>query len=121
MSRRRATVGEQLALDVTGGNAPAGRVERSVASALKAAHSAGDVDLRLDAGLATLARELGRAVDVAGVKRDAYAVATASRELREVLARLRLDPTSRRGTDTEQAALAELLAKLSTPSTPTPA
>jgi hypothetical protein len=97
------------------------RVELAVGRAIAAAQREHDVDAKLDGGMAALARELGRAVDQAGLKRDAYGVAAASRELREVLGRMRLDPTARRGgTDAEQAALAAILQQIATPSGPTP-
>lgn len=66
------------------------RVEQGVIRATAAAEL-GDLDA---AGVA-LARELARACDVASVRQDPYGVATAGRELRECLIRLKLDPTAR--------------------------
>lgn len=69
--------------------------ERAVRKALEAA----SLDDR-DAGVAELAAQLARAVDVAAtVRRDPYGVAAAGRELAAVLVRLRLDPVSRLGND----------------------
>lgn len=75
------------------GKGKARRVERAVVDATCAA------GLKpVDAAIAALAVELGRAVDVASVRNDPYGVATAARELRETLIRLKLDPASREGT-----------------------
>lgn len=72
-----------------------GPTERAVRASLKAAA----LDDR-DHGAAELAAQLARAVDVAqGARRDPYGVATAGRELREQLQRLRLDPVARMGND----------------------
>lgn len=72
-----------------------GPTERAVRSALQGA----SLDAR-DHGIAELAAQLARSVDIASnVRRDPYAVAAAGRELSAVLQRLRLDPTSRLGND----------------------
>lgn len=72
--------------------------------AVRASLAAGALEDR-DAGAGELAAQLARAVDVAQrVRRDPYAVATAGRELREQLARLRLDPVSRDGNDAGELA-----------------
>lgn len=52
-----------------------------------------------DAGMGALAVACARAVDLAHYRRDPYAVASAARELRETLVRLRMDPASRMGQD----------------------
>lgn len=71
-----------------------GRVE----SAVRAAIAAAALDDR-DGGAAELAAASGRAVDVAVMRNDPYAVAQAGRELSAQLTRLRLDPQSRIGAD----------------------
>lgn len=55
-----------------------------------------------DKGMGALAVACARAVDLAHFRRDPYAVASAARELRETLARLRMDPASRMGNDAGQ-------------------
>lgn len=91
MSRR----GTQGALDLGDVAGPrVGRVERRTAAAI--AHAKRGKQLEpVDDGLAALAVELARSVDVASRKPDPYGVAAAGRELREVMSRLKLDPTSR--------------------------
>lgn len=109
---KRKNVGEQLALGIGDDAAARGRVERAVHSSILAAAKAGAVDAALDAGLLTLARALAASIDKAGAKPDPYGVATASRELREVMARLKLDPLSRAGgAHSELAALLEQMSK----------
>lgn len=84
---------EQLAgLDVP--DQPAQALEVAVREAITAA----SLDDR-DKGMAGLAISCARAVDLAHGRRDPYAIATAARELRETLVRLRLDPASRMGAD----------------------
>jgi hypothetical protein len=90
-----------------------GRVEAAYVAAVEAARADGTIGV-LDAGLAGLAIELARAVDVASWKSDPYGVAQAGKELREVSNRLKLDPTAR-GTGTGDAAR-ELIASLGIPS-----
>lgn len=92
-----ADKGEQGALDLGGADlyGRVRRVEQATAEAVAAARL-DDVD---KAG-AALAVELARAVDVASGRKDPYGVATAARELRETLTRLRLDPASRESTGT---------------------
>ena len=89
--------GAQGALDLGGADlyGKARRVEQATEAAVKAARL-DDVDQ----AAAALAVELGRAVDVASTRKDPYGVATAARELRETLTRLRLDPASRESTGT---------------------
>lgn len=71
------------------------RVEIAIDKAIRAARADASL-VDVDAGAYTLARELARIVDYsAAVKHDPYAVAAASRELREVLHALRLTPRSR--------------------------
>lgn len=89
-----------------------GRVERAFKAAVDAATRDGDLDA-VDSGLAGLAVELARAVDVASRKSDPYGVAAAGRELREVAARLRLDPTARGGMTSD--ALGDFLRDLADP------
>lgn len=72
----------------------AGHTQLRVQSAIAAAQ----LDDR-DAGMAALAEACARAVDLAHYRRDPYAVASAARELRETLIRLKLDPVSREGAD----------------------
>jgi hypothetical protein len=85
----------QEALDLgAAGHRRAGRVETRTAAAIRAA-KAEDKLGKLDDGVCALAVELARAVDVGALKQDPYAIATAGRELREVMSRLKLDPTSR--------------------------
>lgn len=88
---------------------PTGRVEAATLSAVRAA----SLDAR-DAAAAALAVELARAVDVAALGRaPAYPVATAARELRDVLTRLRLDPASRAASVADP--VADLVAALNVP------
>lgn len=71
-----------------------GKVERAVRAAVAAAA----LDDR-DGGAAELAAASARAVDVAVMRSDPYAVAQAGRELSAQLTRLRLDPQARIGAD----------------------
>ena len=95
-----------------------GRVELAVGKACRAAYADGSVDPKVDVAAVTLAREVARTVDQAADQRDHWAVVAASRELREVLIRLGLDPRSR-GTGAD--GVAEALAELAKPSTSDPA
>lgn len=71
------------------------RVELAIDKAVRRAQRDGLL-AEVDAGAYTLARELARTVDyAAAVKHDPYAVAAASRELREALAALKLTPKAR--------------------------
>lgn len=84
---------EQLpGLQVDAGKA--GYCQTMVAAAVDAA----SLDDR-DKGMGALAIACARAVDLAQVRRDPYAVASAARELRETLTRLRMDPAARVGAD----------------------
>lgn len=98
-----------------------GRVELALDKAVRASYAEGSIDPKVDLGAVTLAREVARVVDQAAAKRDHWAVVAASRELREVLARLGLDPRSRGTGPTD--GVAQALAELATPSTgdPSPA
>lgn len=97
------------------------RVERAVSDAIRAGQRAGGVDAKSDAGLSALARELARAVDVAGAKKDPYGTAAVSRELREVLSKLGLTPAARNlGATDAAAAFLESLATPSAPDQPDP-
>lgn len=71
-----------------------GRVERALNGALTAARRAKTIT-DVDAAAVALARAQARGVDVAEGARDVWALARVSSELRETLARLRLDPVSR--------------------------
>jgi hypothetical protein len=73
----------------------AGRHERSVNQAIRRGQREAIIDATLDSGLASLARGLARAADVAESAKNPWAVAAVARELRETLIRLRLDPASR--------------------------
>lgn len=77
---------------------PAGTLEQHVRVAVAAAC----LDDR-DKGMGELACSCARAVDLAHGRRDPYAVASAARELRETLVRLRMDPASRMGADAGNA------------------
>lgn len=69
------------------------------------------------AAMAALAVENARGVDLAAARRDPRAIATASRELRETLSRLRLDPSAApHGGDTPDDAFTAFLAGLAAPS-----
>jgi len=70
----------------------AGRVELAVTRSVAAAKLSA-----VDEGAGALAIEAARAVDIASTRSDPYGVAAAARELREQLARVRLDPASREG------------------------
>jgi len=73
------------------------------------AYRDGHLDRELDAGAVALARTIGRAVDQAAAVGEFYAVAQLSRELRELLGRMKLDPSARKvGKDD----LADILAGL---------
>ena len=89
--------GAQGALDL-GGADLYGKVRRVEQATLDAVEAAGLDDV--DKAGAALAVELARAVDVASGRKDPYGVATAARELRETLTRLRLDPASRESSGT---------------------
>lgn len=92
MSAQHEPAPELPGLGPETGRGKARRVERAVVDATAAAQLT-----TTDAAVAALAVELGRAVDVASVRNDPYGVATAARELRETLIRLKLDPASREG------------------------
>lgn len=79
--------------DPHAGTAP-GWLQATVTAAVKAAQ----LDDR-DRGMGGLAIACARAVDLAQGRGDPYAVASAARELRETLVRLRMDPASRMGND----------------------
>ena len=90
------------------------RVELALDRAIRASRKAGALD-DADSAAYTLARELARTVDYASaVRHDPYAVAAASRELREVLASLRLTPASR-GAASQGTDLMQFLSDLATP------
>lgn len=75
---------------------PTGRMQQAVLDVLDDAKGQGLLD-DLDAALAQLAVEAARAVDFANGSGDPYAFSQPARELRETLARLKLDPTAREG------------------------
>lgn len=89
------------------------RVEIATDMAIRTARQSGLLE-DADAGAYTLARELARTIDyAAAVKHDPYAVAAASRELREVLASLKLTPRARDGAASGE--LEQLLIELAKP------
>jgi len=96
MANRRKS--EQQSLDfTTSSRRTVGRVERRVAASIAAAKRGKHLEAR-DDGLCALAVELARTVDECSMSTERpqpYALAGASRELREVLTRLRLDPSER--------------------------
>lgn len=85
---------EQLALPLPASRRRVGRVEQATGRAIRAAQTAGELGA-LHSGAAALARSLARGVDEAEAKRDPWARAACSRELRETLAALGLDRASR--------------------------
>lgn len=85
-----------------------GPTERAVRSAIAGAQ----LDDR-DAGGAEVACQQARAIDAAQAKGRDYAIAQLSRELREQLMRLRLDPASRLGNDAGE--IAGWLQRIATP------
>lgn len=102
-----------------GGDVPDGprgpvlRVEGAVSRSVRTARGSGKADPRY-AAVEALAREVGRAVDVAGAKRDPYAVAQLTPRLLDVLSALHLTPASNTAPESEDG-LAELLADLARP------
>lgn len=111
MSKTPPTTGQDT-LDLGPVERLVGRVERAFTAAVDAGRRDGTI-ADVDGGLAALAVELARGVDVASRKSDPYGVAAAGRELREVASRLKLDPTSRGGANDD--GLAEFLRGLSAP------
>lgn len=97
VNKRRPTDGTEP-LFVETGSTGIGPMQRAVLDVLELAR-AGDKPtlVDLDAGLAQLAVEAARAVDLAIGSRDPYAFSQPARELRELLAQLKLDPASRGG------------------------
>lgn len=91
------------------GRGTPGRTENWVRGAIAVAEERGLLG-ELDKGLAGLAVELAAACDMGRRRYDPYAVAAAGRELREVLSRLKLDPSAR--TTGERDAFSELVEKL---------
>lgn len=95
---RAASAGDDALFGVEDQALNAGRMGATEA-AVRRSLTAAALDER-DKGGAELAAQLARAVDVAQtVRHDPYGVATAGRELREQLTRLRLDPVARLGND----------------------
>ena len=92
MGRKRDD--EQLAIPLPAARRRIGRVEQAVSRSVRSAQAAGELG-PVHGGAAALARSLARAVDEAEAKRDTWARAAASRELRETLAALGLDRASR--------------------------
>lgn len=89
-----------------------GRVELAVDRAVKAAQTDKAIGA-LDAGLVAQARTLAASLDRAAADpAGGWLVAQLARELRETLARLRLDPTSR---GAQRGELAGFLADLARP------
>jgi hypothetical protein len=115
VSRKRPD--EQLPLPLPTSRRRIGRVEQAVSRSIRAAQAAGELDA-VHAGAAALARSLARGVDEAEQKRDPWARAACSRELRETLAAIGLDRASRGDlahADTGSDAFAALLAEFSAP------
>jgi hypothetical protein len=115
MTRRRQKPDDDALFALPAGRR--GRVESAVNKSVRRAWQDEALN-ELDAGLVTLARAQGRAVDVAEAARDVWALSRASGELRETLIRLRLDPTSRGASGDS---LASFLAELAKPSPADPA
>ena len=88
-----------------------GRVEVAVDKAVRAAQRDKAIG-ELDAGLIALARTLARSLDGAASANDRWVTARLAGELRETLARLRLDPTAR---GAHRGELAGFLADLARP------
>jgi hypothetical protein len=88
-----------------------GRVELAVDRAVRAAQADKAIGT-LDAGLIAQARTLAAALDQSAADREGWLVARLAGELRETLARLRLDPTSR---GAHRGELAGFLADLGRP------
>lgn len=87
------------------------RVKQAVDRAIRRGQREGLLATELDAGLCAMARTLAEALDEAsGAGGDRWLLARLNGELRETLARLRLDPTAR-PTDNRDD-LQELLAAL---------
>jgi hypothetical protein len=93
-----------------------GRVEQAVDRAVRAAQADKAIGA-LDAGLVALARTLARSLDGAAGADDRWVTARLAGELRETLARLRLDPTAR---GAHRGELAGFLADLARPDPPDP-
>lgn len=87
-----------------------GSVERAVTATIEHARHADKLE-DLDAGIAQLAIAAAQAVDLAIGARDPYAFSQPARELRETLARLKLDPIAR-GTGTGRDPFDEFLEDL---------
>jgi len=88
-----------------------GRVELAVDKAVRAAQADKAIGT-LDAGLVALARTLAASLDGAAGADDRWVTARLAGELRETLARLRLDPTAR---GAHRGELAGFLADLGRP------
>jgi hypothetical protein len=99
--------------ELASGRGPARRVESAVTAAVQEGIRQGIVTT-LDGGLAALAVECGRAVDVASGRHDPYGVAAAAQRLAEALTRLRLDPSAREAGRPD--GVSQLLAQLAQPS-----
>lgn len=93
MSRGRGPGGTEPLPFVVASRDP-GRVEQAVTGTIDQAR-ADDLLEDLDAGIAQLAIAAAQAVDLALGARDPYAFSQPARELRETLARLKLDPIAR--------------------------
>ena len=91
-----------------------GRVELAVDRAVAAAQRDKAIGA-VDAGIVALARTLARSLDGAAGADDRWVTARLAGELRETLARLRLDPTSR---GAGRGELAGFLADLGRPDPP---
>ena len=87
-----------------------GRVERHVGDSIVAARAGVPAEARW-AAAEVLAKELGRALDVASANRDPYAVAQLAPKLLEALRELALTPASAQA----KSDLAELLADIANP------
>lgn len=89
------------------------RTELAVDKAIRGAQKVGTLDTELDAGMTVLARVLARAIDqTSSTGGDRWLLPRLVGELREILIRLRLDPTVR-GVGRDE--IADLIASLARP------
>lgn len=113
MGAKRKSRSADLQIELVGVRRPAtGRVERALYVAVPRAIRDGHLDKELDAGIVAVARSVARALDLAAVEGDKWAVARLSQELRELLTRMRLEPTSR-GSSSD--GLADIIAAIGAP------
>lgn len=108
MTRPRRSGSEALFPEPPAAPFRKGRHERQLDAAITTARAEGSL-APTDAGLITLLRALGRALDGAEKTEQPYAVAQVARELRATLDAARLTPANRAGTTDPFAALMESL------------